>query len=355
MKLGRLLLLVGLLVGLAACSADTSIPGNAEDFLQTVSGDGVFEVTVSETNTPLPQTDRRGERFQVERVLWNADQAAIEGSEIVAENFLHPRFDEGGRYLIFVSHFPGDPVEWAVMFATDLEGTPVSGYDTPETRESLQRLLFPGETKADLIDALVEFSQERAAWLAAETAARDGLPQTGRRSRHWLGRETSDPLQVFLDQWTATPPDRRSLPVDISDLPTGAEEALGMNFVPYEVVVIDTDGSLADVDTLALRFGGVGILGDFVVDHDTGVTTILGWAPEGRIAALEAGPAAPGEPHALGTIDPEHQRGPINPNDEGVTAIVTITGGTADTRIVGRYEYDQTIVDLRDRIENAQP
>jgi hypothetical protein len=55
----------------------------------------------------------------------------------------------------------------------------------------------------------------------------------------------------------------------------------------------------------------------------------------------------------LGIIDPAQRRGPSDPNEEGVYAVVTITDGDVEIRIVGRYDYDQTIADLQDRIEDA--
>ncbi len=357
MRVSRRLLVVMVVMALlvAACGANTSMPGN-QDFLEGISGDAVLEATVLATFERLPAMPQRsGQKVRVERVLWDANGAAVQGSEIETRNVFHPVFEPGNRYLLFLSYFPGDPVEWSVKFATDLEGNPVPGYDTPDTLESLDRLLFPGETKADLIDALVEFSKERNAWLAAEGRAQASLPQTGRRSRHWLGDQAIDPLSSFVDRWTSNPPDRRYLPLDISEIPNGAEEALGMIFVPYEIVVIDNDAALADIDSLALRFPGVGILGNFVVDHDTGVTTIAGWAPEGLIATLEATGTAPGTPKALGNIDPAHRRGPIDSNQDGVYAVVTIEAGTVDVRVVGQDEYDQTIAELQDRIESAQP
>lgn len=332
-----------------------------------IDGEAVVRATVTQAFSSLPEMEAAGYagwpavEVSIDEVLWQASPNQIlpapvlTPNEKVVMNASHPtpELAIGDEYLLYLSYID-IPVHWAVMFATDLKGNPVPGYDTPETRKSLQRLLLPGETSADLVDALVEFSKERNEALRSGSAH----SATGPRTRHWLGEEAADPLEVFVSDWNATPPDHRYLPLDPSDLPAGAEEALGVLFVPYEIAVIDNDGTLADVDTLSIRFPDVGILGDFLVDHDTGITTIIGYGPQGLAGMLQAHPtAAPDTPapnaRTLGTIDPTRRRGPIDPNDEGVTAVVTITAGTATIQVVGRDEYDQAIMNLQHRIETA--
>jgi len=232
---------------------------------------------------------------EVTRVHWqSSDSLVIDGQEldlpfpsagdvVVSQAQNAHDYVTGSTYTLFLARVGVSDVSvpWSAYLGLEADGSPVAG--TSELiADELNAILMPSEDVSDLLDALIELMIEnegvqRAIQLGAPT------PPPSPRLRQLLDLRSSDiptptdELAMFLD----TPPDHRQLGPLPEDIPEGADEALGVSWVPAEAL-FQYDTAMAD------RFGAfglstpVGIVGPFSVDAGSEFMVVLGQRGKGQ-------------------------------------------------------------------------
>ena len=311
-------------------------------------------------------------RLAITKPLWQAELVPEARNERFPAELLHPaetidviedfptgaldQLVPGETYVFFLSyayHAKTDPF-WTLSLVVHPDGTLLPAYDTEVSRNVLAAVLAPGETRSDVIDALIEYTEQTRAELTGHRP-----PATSSRTSRVAAlyqkaaEERTAPTAVPPppdEAWKALPPERRYLPADPVDTPPWIEDAVGAHLVPYEILVIHDDTLPTGVESLSLLFDDVGLLGRHVVDHATGITAISGMAPAdtpARLVAWTAGALDAAPDRTLAPLSPLRLLGP---DGTEITAIIDLRGDTPWIRTLTRDAFDTEILRLQDRL-----
>lgn len=290
-------------------------------------------------------------------VRWRADEARLaDGSlhpvppidadgEVTVRAWSHHNYQLGERYHLFLIssfHAAPDPSPWRAQLALQAEDqSPVEGVDEGTVRQ-MRALLTANERPAThTVRAMHEFTIEQYRALQARNAGQQPPPPGPRTARLEAARQ-SDRAEP-LEQWLATPPDRRILGMHVAEVPEGAAEALGVRWVESLMLVAHDADDAARFKRLTV-VSPHGYSTPTALNAERGATLIPFVRAHGAWLTIAAQPdGTDTREDVTGRADRELTR----VIDRGGGLFLDLRNGRTRVEAMAKEQFDERVLDLR--------